>query len=600
VLLGQFRLGWLVRFFPYSVIGGFLAGTGWLLLLGGIGVITGGTGDLASVAGLLQSRPMQVLTGVLFGAGVLVVSRRVQHVLLLPGLLLAATVLFYLWLAVAGISVAQAQARGWLLGPFTTQPVWTPLTPARLAEVQWPAIVAQAGAIGTTVALSVIGLLLNVSGLQLARREDIDLNQELRASGVAQFAAGLAGSSPGFPALGLSALSHRLGARTRLVGVITGLVCIAAFVAGAEVLALVPRVVLGGMVCYLGFAFLSEWLYDTWFELPRGDYALIVAILALIVVFGMLPGIVAGLAIAVVLFVVAYSRVDVVRHTLSGATVTSRMTRAEAEQAALHAHGGQIAIYQLQGFVFFGTAHALYERVRARVLDEHLPAVRFVLLDCRLVPRIDVTALLSFTRMLQFAQRTQHVLVFTHLAPPIKWALERRLLHGEGQGHVRMFSDLDHGLEWCENEVLTALGSATTHADDQRVADLEACLRHFEQRTVLPGHYLMRQGDRPEEMFFVASGQVTAQTEPADGPPRRLETMRGGHMVGELGFLLGRERTASVVADEPSRVYRITQAMLERLEQTDPQAAAVFHRHMARLLSERVVHLIDTVEALQR
>ena len=44
VLLGQFRLGSLVRYFPYSVIGGFLAGTGWLLLLGGIGVITGGTG----------------------------------------------------------------------------------------------------------------------------------------------------------------------------------------------------------------------------------------------------------------------------------------------------------------------------------------------------------------------------------------------------------------------------------------------------------------------------------------------------------------------------------------------------------------------------
>ena len=294
-----------------------------------------------------------------------------------------------------------------------------------LAEVQWPAIVAQAGAIGTAVALSVIGLLLNVSGLQLARREDIDLNQELRASGVAQFAAGLAGSSPGFPSLSLSALSYRLGARTRLVGVMTGLVCIAAFFVGAEMLALVPRVVLGGMVCYLGLAFLTEWLYDTWFELPRGDYALIVAILALIVVFGMLPGVVAGLAIAVVLFVVAYSRVDVVSHTLSGATVTSRMTRGYAEQEQLHGHGEQIAIFQLQGFLFFGTAHALYERVRARVLDEHLPAVRFVLLDFRLVPRIDVTAMLSFSRCCSSPNARGMSLVFTQLAPPIRGQFER-------------------------------------------------------------------------------------------------------------------------------------------------------------------------------
>ena len=51
--------------------------------------------------------------------------------------------------------------------------------------------------------------------------------------------------------------------------------------------------------------------------MPRLDYALIVLILALIAVFGILPGMSAGLAVAVALFVVAYSRVDVVKHTLA-------------------------------------------------------------------------------------------------------------------------------------------------------------------------------------------------------------------------------------------------------------------------------------------
>src|SRR5918995_480479 len=39
--LGRFRLGNLVRFVPYPVVGGFLAGTGWLLLKGGIYVASG-------------------------------------------------------------------------------------------------------------------------------------------------------------------------------------------------------------------------------------------------------------------------------------------------------------------------------------------------------------------------------------------------------------------------------------------------------------------------------------------------------------------------------------------------------------------------------
>jgi len=37
-LLGVFHLGNLVRYVPYPVVGGFLAGTGWLLFKGGIGV----------------------------------------------------------------------------------------------------------------------------------------------------------------------------------------------------------------------------------------------------------------------------------------------------------------------------------------------------------------------------------------------------------------------------------------------------------------------------------------------------------------------------------------------------------------------------------
>ena len=40
-LLGFFRLSRFVRFIPFPVIGGFLAGSGWLVLIGGIDAIAG-------------------------------------------------------------------------------------------------------------------------------------------------------------------------------------------------------------------------------------------------------------------------------------------------------------------------------------------------------------------------------------------------------------------------------------------------------------------------------------------------------------------------------------------------------------------------------
>jgi SulP family sulfate permease len=41
LVIGRYRLGRLIRFVPYPVVGGFLAGTGWLLFKGGIYASTG-------------------------------------------------------------------------------------------------------------------------------------------------------------------------------------------------------------------------------------------------------------------------------------------------------------------------------------------------------------------------------------------------------------------------------------------------------------------------------------------------------------------------------------------------------------------------------
>ncbi len=67
-------------------------------------------------------------------------------------------------------------------------------------------------------------------------------------------------------------------------------------------------------------------------------------------------------------------------------------------------------------------------------------------------------------------------------------------------------------------------------------------------------------------LVLIESAQVTAQIEPPVGPAIRLETMRGGRVVGELGFYLGRKRTAAVVVDTPGVVYRITRDDLHGLQ----------------------------------
>jgi len=78
----------------------------------------------------------------------------------------------------------------------------------------------------------------------------------------------------------------------------------------------------------------------------------------------------------------------------------------------------------------------------------------------------------------------------------------------------------------------------------------------------------------------------------------RLRTMGAGTVVGEMGLYLQQARSASVVADAPTVVHRLTAEALDRMEHSDPAAAAALHRFMAHLLAERLANTNKTLQAL--
>ena len=371
----------------------------------------------------------------------------------------------------------------------------------------------------------------------------------------------------------------------------------------------------------LGLSFLVEWVYLAWFKFSRIDYLIIITILVVIAVVGFLQGVVLGIVLAVGLFAVNYSRINVVKHSLTGANYQSRVTHSRAHRQILKEMGNEIYILQLQGFIFFGTANNLLKQVRQRVEATDLPRLRFVVLDFRQVTGLDSTAMLSFTKMIQMAYTHRLFLVFTN--PSVESDLPGQsntiakffaqlddAEQDETEKTVRIFPDLDIGLEWCENQMLLAVG--VNPNDDQEslrtqfqsllpdATNLDNLLKYFERLDVGTGYYLMRQGDPPENLYFIESGQVTAQIEFPDRNPIRLETMRGGRVVGEIGFYLKEPRTATVVTNAPSIIYRLSSQTLKRMEQDDPEAASTFHQGIIRLVSERLTHLINTVNALQR
>lgn len=636
LLLGWFKLGGLIRYIPYPVIGGFLAGSGWLLVRGSVGVMTDLPLGLEQLPHLFQpTMLLRWLPGLLLAVLLLAMLRRYNHFLIVPGVLLGAVALFFLLLRLSGLSVAEASAQGWLLGPFPKGGLWQPLGVSSLEQVDWAVVIGQVGNVGTILIVSVVSLLLNAGGLELTARRDIDLNQELRAAGLANVLAGLGGGPPGYHALSLSVLGPRMGVSSRLVGIAAAALNGLMLLLGASLLSYFPKPVLGGLLFFLGLAFLVEWLYDAWFKLSRFDYLIVVLILVVMNLAGVLEGVGLGLLLAVVLFVAQYSRVPIVRHSISGAHYHSNVEWPRMFQQLLRRRGQYLYILELQGYLFFGTAHQLLDQVRRRIADASLPQPHFVVLDFRRVWGLDASAVLSLSKMKQLAQARDLVMVFTHLSPWMRRQLEKEVLTEADRASWRTFPSLDHGLEWCEARMIEqferaglatrrrslkqqlesfvprssrlvslveylAQGEEEPAPPSTQEISVAALQGYLEKQDVPAGHYLIQQGEVPRGLYFVESGQVTVQLEEAGGQPIRIRKAGAGTIVGEMGLYLGTETSAAVVMEQAGTVYSLSADSLCRMEQQDPAVAAAFHKFIAQLLSERLRGATETLGALQK
>ena len=377
--------------------------------------------------------------------------------------------------------------------------------------------------------------------------------------------------------------------------------------AGMSAILYIPKFVLGSVLIYLGIELLMEWVYEAWFRFSRVDFSVIVIILVTLAVRGVLEGVIAGLILAVFTFVVSYSRVSVIKFAFTGREYHSRVTRAPYEQQVLETYGDELYIMRLEGFIFFGTANGIFERLREHIKSTTVNKIKYSLFDFSKVTGIDSTGMLSFARMMQWSQEQGITLVFAGLTEKMQKQFIQENLSIKDET-LKFFADADHGIEWCENEIV-ATNLADLHIEKDISEQLKAILvddnvekliPYLHRREYRPGEYLIREGDAADFIYFSHSGQVTAQLEAPGKNPVRLETINSGRTVGEIAFFLGTRRTASVVANQDSVVYSLSMEDLNQMEVSDPEAANLFHRLSVILLSQRVMHLTYTMRALER
>ena len=608
-LLGTYKLGNIVRFAPYPVIGGFLAGSGWLLLTGSFRVVSGEAFSFLRLRESLASGSLvEWIPCAAFGIIAYLGVRFSRHYMTLPVLVLASGMAFYAIVGFNHHALENARQRGWILSVPPNAGVSQILTFPSLVHANWGVVFNQYPLLIALLLTSVVSILLNTSALELEADEDIDLNRELRAAGMANVVGGFAGGMIGFQSLSLSSLALGMGVRSRLVGLISAGACLLLLGFGTEALGYIPKFILGGILFYTGLAFLTEWIFDAYFRLIREDYFLVVFILAIVALWGYPQGVGAGIIVAAVLFVLKYSAVNVISSTLSGDSHHSTVDRSPVEARLLNDRGGQIHIVRLKGFIFFGSADSLLNTIRERQADPGLPPLAYVILDFQQVSGLDTSGLVSIQKLMRLAQKTRFIILAASVPAEIQNSFRNAGLLDEGPGQLRIFRDRDFSIEWCENEILKreiAEKRAETRNLPQILndfhpweTDTSVLLHYLERQEVGKNHYLLLQGDPSDDLFFIESGRVRVVVELDNGRLMRVRTMEAGTVVGEIGLYLGQPRLASVVTEEPCVVFRLSADALLRMQKENPALASAFHEFMVRVLAERVTQQNRTLRAL--
>jgi SulP family sulfate permease len=178
----------------------------------------------------------------------------------------------------------------------------------------------------------------------------------------------------------------------------------------------------------------------------------------------------------------------------------------------------------------------------------------------------------------------------------------------ESQKGIRIFPDLDYGLEWCEEQLLDIEQITTLHTPITLSAQLadngfersntKRLLNYLERVTFEEGETLIHQGDEADRLYFIEMGAVSIYLELGNQKRVRLQTLGLGTAVGESGLYMGTTCTTSVIADMPVTTYLLTRKTLSEMKEKEPELAATFHEFAARLLSERLTSITKTLEAV--
>ncbi|KAL4953916.1 sulfate transporter family-domain-containing protein [Aspergillus filifer] len=468
-LMGTCKIGSLIGFFPRHILIGCIGGVGFFLILTGLEVSARLPGsfefNIPTMQKLFNVATVPLwITPLALAIGLLVLKRFVRSNYLVGAYFILVALFFYIAKFIAHLPMLSLRNSGWVFdAPSSSNPWYHFYTLYDFSAVDWAAF---ADTIPAMFALTFFGILhvpINVPALGISTGEDnLNVDRELIAHGVTNALSGFAGSIQNYLVYTNSLMFIDSGGNSRLAGIMLAIATAGIMVVGPVIVGFIPVMVVGALIFLLGIELMEEALVDTWGKLHRHEYLTVVIIVATMGIWDFVAGILVGIILACLSFVVQTSRKSAIRATYSGRVAGSTVRRPPIQHRYLKEAGKQTLILKLGGYLFFGTIVDVENTMRGLIEDEafsRLP-IRFIILDLHRVYGIDFSAAEAFTRINRILKKRNVQMTISGLdvESDVGKSLQNVGLL-EPEFGVRIFEDLNSALEYCENDYLNVFYS---------------------------------------------------------------------------------------------------------------------------------------------
>ena len=427
--MGLLRLGSLVNYVSHAVIVGFTAGAGIIIAMGQLNNLMGvilPNGHLSSIGKVIACfQSIDKINYHSFGIGIFTISviillKRINKNL--PGALLS-VIFSVILVMILGLEKYGVKVVGQI--PQAIPPLSMPnFNLSAIGDLTTGAAV-----------IAIIGLVEAVSiskAIASKTHQKIDPNQEFIGQGMANFVGAFFSSIAGSGSFTRSAITYQNGGKTRLTGVLVGLIILLVLIFFAPFARYIPNASLAGVIMVVAYSMIEKKALAKVITTNRND-AIVLLVTMLTTVFAphLEQAIYAGVAISLFLYI-KDSGVAIVR--------TLEPIRGNDGRFVEQIATGQdtsISIVQLEGNLYFGSSADLDKKLRDSYSNSKVFLIRF-----KGVSIIDITALEVIEGFINRALEEEKRVILSGVTPKILRMLNKmHIIDHVGKENIFMEDD---------------------------------------------------------------------------------------------------------------------------------------------------------------